>query len=293
MKIRFILNPVSGKNKDTAQQRASAIHAIFPQAEVAFTQAPGHATELAREAAAHNFTAVIAVGGDGTLNETACGLLHTLTPLGVIPAGSGNGFARELGMSLSFKKALQQLRHTLIVPCDVGRANEKLFLNVAGVGLEAEIAWQFMEHGKTGPRGKWPYFKLGAQTVFSYQPRPWEIQTDTQSGFICPLSLAFANGRQYGSNFKIAPQASLTDGLLDMVEVHNLPKWQLALALPSFFTGTKPPFDVLQVTQVKHVVLLREGAFPFHVDGEPHQAQNKLEITVESNALKILLPEKK
>ena len=293
MKIRFIVNPASGKNKDNVQDKITCIKTAFPQAEVLLTQGPGHATELAREAALHNFGAVIAVGGDGTLNETACGVVNTLTALGIIPAGSGNGFARELGLSLSFRKAVRQLRRVAVCPCDIGRANGKLFLNVAGVGLEAEIAWQFMQHGKNGPRGKWPYFKLGAQIVCAYQPLPWEIQLDGKKGFLCPLSLAFANGRQYGSNFKIAPQADLADGLLDMVAVQKLPLWKLALALPSFFLGNKPPFEATQTARVKRVVLSREGTFPFHVDGEPQQAQNTLEITAEANALKILRPEKK
>ena len=290
MNIRFILNPVSGKNKTSVQDKTACIKATFPHAEVVVTQAPGHATELARDAAAHNFKAVIAVGGDGTLNEAACGLVNTLTPLGVIPTGSGNGFARELGMALSFKKAVNQLRRMGVAPCDIGRANGKLFLNVAGVGLEAEIAWQFMEHGKNGLRGKWPYFKLGAQLVFSYRPLPFEMFCDDKKSFLCPLTLTFANGKQYGSNFKIAPQASLHDGLLDMVEVQDLPKWKLAAALPSFFSGKQPPFDAVKTTRIKHVRLVREGTFPFHIDGEPHQAQNSLEITVEPEALKILLP---
>lgn len=292
MKVRFILNPVSGKNKTSAQERAAGIKSVFPKAEVVFTKAPGHATELAREAADHNFDAVIAVGGDGTLNETACGLVSTSTPLGVIPTGSGNGFARELGMSLSFKKAVCQLRRVGVSPCDVGRANGKLFLNVAGVGLEAEIAWQFMQHGKNGARGKWPYFKLGAQTVFSYRPFPFEMQVDGKKCFLCPLTLTFANGRQYGSNFKIAPNASLCDGLLDMVAVQDLPKWKLAAALPSFLMGKEPPFEATQTTQVEYVRLMRGDTFPFHVDGEPHQAHNTLEIVIEPRTLKILLPEK-
>lgn len=196
-------------------------------------------------------------------------------------------------MSLFFKKAVNQIRRMGMASCDVGRANGKLFLNVAGVGLEAEIAWQFMEHGKNGLRGKWPYFKLGAELLFSYQPLPFEIHVGDDKSFICPLTLAFANGNQYGSNFKIAPHASLHDGLLDMVAVQDLPKWELAAALPSFFMGQVPPFEVTQTTRVKQVRLIREGTFYFHVDGEPHQAENTLDITVEHKALKILLPEKK
>lgn len=293
MNILFIVNPKSGKHTADIQNKISHIKAVFSHAQVALTKAPGHATELAREAALHNFEAVIAVGGDGTLNETARGVVNTLTPMGIIPNGSGNGFARELGMSLIFKKALNQLRRTLVSPCDIGLANEELFLNLAGVGIEAEIAWQFMRHGQDGMRGKWPYFQLGAKTVFSYQPETFELEVDGKKEFCCPLSLVFANGRQYGCNFKVAPQASLTDGFLDMVTMQNLPKWKLAASLPSFFSGKKPPFNLTQTSRVKQVRLSRAGVFPYHIDGEPRQANETLTISVQPGALKILLPEKK
>ncbi len=292
MKIRFILNPVSGNRPADTEHFARCIQLNFPGADMRLTKSAGHATELAREAAANGFEVVVAIGGDGTINETARGLIGTQTALAVVPRGSGNGLARELGMPLDFEQAVVSLQRGSIGLCDVGRANGELFLNVAGVGLEAEIAWQFMEHGKTGARGKWPYFKLGAQTVFSYKPAVFDADIDGQKTQLSPLTLVFANGRQYGSNFKIAPRANLGDGLLDMVAVNNVAKWKLALALPGFFTDTWRPLGVTTTTQVKRVTLTREGKFPYHIDGEPRQADGKLEIAVEPHALKILFPEK-
>lgn len=292
MKIRFILNPKSGKRQADLELLAACIQLNFPGADMRLTKAPGHATELAKEAAEMGFEAVVAIGGDGTINETARGLVGTNTALGVIPRGSGNGFARELGMPLLFEEAVMRLQRAKAVPCDAGRANGELFLNLAGVGIEADIAWQFMEHGKTGQRGMWPYFKIGAKTALSYKPKMLDLTADGVQTKTAPLTLVFANGRQYGSNFKIAPKASLTDGLLDMVTVTDAPKWKLALAAPFFFTDDWRPFGVMETKHVKRALIRLPGDIVYHIDGEPRKTQDTLEIAVEPKALKVLFPER-
>ncbi len=292
MNIRFILNPRSGKRQADLEQMAACIQLNFPGADMRLTKAPGHATELAREAAQMGFAAAIAIGGDGTINETARGLVGTNTALGVIPRGSGNGFARELGMPLLFEEAVMRLQRAKAVLCDAGRANGELFLNLAGVGIEAEIAWQFMEHGKSGARGMWPYFKIGAKTAFTYKPKMLDLEADGVKTQTAPLTLVFANGRQYGSNFKIAPHASLMDGTLDMVTVSDAPKWKLALAAPSFFTDNWRPFGITQTTCVKCAAIHVPGDIVYHIDGEPRKTKDSLEIAVEPKALKVLFPEK-
>ena len=292
MKIRFILNPKSGKTPADPERVAHVVQINFPGADMRLTQAPSHATELAREAAHLGFESVVAIGGDGTINETARGLVGTQTALGIIPHGSGNGLAREIGMSLLLEEAVVQLQRAARVKCDVGRANGELFLNVAGVGIEADIAWQFMQHGKNGARGKWPYFKIGAKAVFSYQPHTLDIDADGQKLTLAPLTLVFANGRQYGSNFKIAPHASLTDGQLDMITVYNAPKWKLALAAPSFFTDTWRPLGVTSEASVRRAVIRQAGEILYHLDGEPRKTQNTLEIAVEPKNLIVLFPQR-
>ncbi len=294
MKLLFILNPHSGKlngDQDKISAMASAIQLNFPGADMRLTKAPGHATELARQAAQNGYTAVVAIGGDGTINETARGLVGTGTALAVVPHGSGNGLARELGMPLLVEEALARLQQPRPAKCDVGRANGELFLNLAGVGIEADIAWQFMEQGKNGARGMWPYFKIGAKTAFSYKPHTLRLQIDGQAEqTLAPLTLVFANGRQYGSNFKIAPEASLTDGELDMVTVLDAPKWKLALAAPSFFTDHWRPFGLTQTSRIKHTRIVQPGEIVYHIDGEPRKTQDSLEISVEPAALTIWLP---
>ena len=289
MKICFIVNPKSGKKKLDIDLLKASVARYFPQGCVVLTQGPSHATMLAREAVAQGTQVVVAVGGDGTINETAQGLVGTQTALGVIARGSGNGFARELGMLLPVEKAVARLANLRPVLCDVGYANKELFLNLAGVGIEAVIAWQFMEQGKTGKRGMWPYFKMGAQTAWSYRPQPLRVTCDGKTSEISPLTLVFANGRQYGSNFKIAPQASLTDGYLDMVEVKNGSKLKLLLAAPFFFTNTYRPFGLTQVRAVQAAVVEKPGDIIYHIDGEPRKTQDKLTFEIKPKSLYVLM----
>lgn len=292
MKTLFIINPKSGKGLDP-ERALLGIRTNFPEAQWAFTERAGHATELAQKAVQRGFEAVIAVGGDGTLNETTKALVNTATALGIVPRGSGNGFARELGMPLLYEEALAALQRTTVQDSDVGQANGEYFLNLAGVGIEAFIAYQFMLHGQTGQRGMWPYFKLGAKAVFTYKPQTLEVTSDGKTETITPLTLVFANGTQYGSNFKIAPQASLTDGYLERVEVMPVSKWKLALAAPTFFSDNYRPIHVTNTVRVKETVIKRAGEIIYHIDGEPRTAQNELKISVLPKALKLLLPVKK
>jgi len=289
MKILFIVNPKSGKKLLCTSLLEQSIKRFFPQGEMVLTQGPAHATQLAREAATSGTEVVVAVGGDGTINEVAQGVVGTKTALGVIARGSGNGFARELGMLLPVEKAVAKLAQMQPVLCDVGNANGELFLNLAGVGIEAVIAWQFMEQGKTGKRGMWPYFKMGAQTAWSYRPQPLHLRYDGKTAQLSPLTLVFANGRQYGSNFKIAPHASLTDGFLDMVAVQNANKLKLLAAAPFFFTNTWRPFGLTQVTPVREAVVESKGDIFYHIDGEPRKTKDKLTIGIRPQALYVLM----
>ena len=290
MTIRFILNPISGKHPLDPEQLKQKIAVRFENAEICLTQRPGHATELAQEAAEKGLEAVVAIGGDGTINETAKGLLHTNTALGIIPKGSGNGFAREIGMMGTLDQALDKLKKADVQPCDVGFANGELFLNIAGVGIEAAVAWKFMEHGKNGKRGKFPYFKLAVQTFFTYKPPVIRVMVNGETHRCAPLTLAFANNRQYGSNFVIAPQAGIADGKLDMIVVNDLPKYKVAAAIPFFFMGKVPPFHLTATAQIQSVVVESDQEILYHIDGEPRKTARHLEITLSARALRLMVP---
>ncbi len=291
MKIRFILNPISGKEPANVKYIQANILAQYPEADFCVTNAPKHATELAKEAVEQHFDVVVAIGGDGTINEVAQALVNTQTALGIIPHGSGNGFARELGLMGPFHKTLAKLKKATQQPCDVGYANGELFLNLAGVGVEAAIAWKFMEHGKKGgERGMMPYFKLGAKILLSYKPNILQVTLNGQPHLWAPLSLVFANNRQYGSNFVIAPQAGIADGKLDMILVQNVAKFKLLIALPFFFLGKKPPFGVTAWAQLHNALVESEQEILYHIDGEPRRTPHRLEIKVARHALRLLIP---
>ena len=290
MKTFVIINPVSGKARRTREAWEQPVKINFPDAAGAFTQRPGHATELAAQAVQEGYEQILVAGGDGTINEAARALVGKPAALGIIPKGSGNGLARELGIPLRYEEALLAFQQAEPVLCDVGQANAEYFFNVAGVGIEAEIARQFAEYGKKGARGMWPYFKLGARTIFSYKPKTLEVTYDGKTEFLSPLTLVFANGTQYGSNFKIAPHASLTDGLLDMVEVADVPKWKLALAAPTFFSKTFRPIEVTRTHRITQARLRTNGEIVYHLDGEPKVTQKELTISILPKQLKLLKP---
>lgn len=290
MTTRFIINPISGKRSVDPGYLKNRILAHYEKAEICLTERAGHATELAQEAAEKGFEAVVAVGGDGTLNEVAKGLLHTNTALGIIPTGSGNGFARGIGMTGTVDQMLGKLKNAITQSCDVGFANGELFLNVAGIGIEAVIAWQFMEQGKNGTRGMIPYFKLAAQTFFKYRPPVVQVILNGKTHRWAPLTLAFANNRQYGSGFVIAPSAGIADGKLDMVIVNNLPKYQVIAALPFFFMGQVPPFNLTATARIQSAVVESEQEILYHIDGEPRKTARHLEITMTARALRLMVP---
>ncbi len=287
MKIRFILNPISGNKTADVEDIQAQIKDYFPQAELCVTEKPGHATELAQEAAKQQFDVAVAMGGDGTINETLKGVLGTSTALGIIPRGSGNGFARELGLLGTLDKMLQKLQNAVFQPCDVGYANGEPFLNLAGVGIEAAIAWKFARYGK---RGMWPYFKLAAKTLFAYKPPIIRITIDGKQYRWAPLSLVFANNRQYGSNFIIAPRAAIADGKLDLVVLNDVPKYKLVAALPFFFTGNEPPLKVTAYAQIQGAVIESDQEIFYHIDGEPRKTARRLEISLTPHALRLWVP---
>ena len=287
MKRLFIINPKSGKN-NKASELEQIIKTQFYGADIVFTKEAGHAKKLAEGAVKQGYEQVIVAGGDGTVNEAASSLVGTKTYLGIIPLGSGNGLAREIGCPLdNLQKACNNIYMAKPVLCDIGKANGEYFLNVAGIGLEATIAHAF---AKVKTRGIWPYFKIGFSKILKYKAPEIEVWADEESLiFLNPITLVFANGKQYGSNFKIAPQASLTDGKLDMVYVKQSPVWKLLLGLPNFF---KPNFSSVKLTKsrtVKKATITCQGKFVYHLDGEPKKATDKLEIEVRPKAIYLLI----
>ena len=290
MHIRAILNPRAG----VRAREAYAALANTPngwQLEIEITNAPGHARELARESAARGDDAVLAVGGDGTINEVAAGLLGSQTALGVVPAGSGNGLARTLGISLDPAAALGELAYGVRQRIDVGRINGEAFLNVAGVGFDAYMSAAFHDWTQPGRRrGILPYVWLGLGAVARFVPQRWRVELAGETLELPAFLATFANGRQYGGGATIAPEARLNDGQLEFVVIDPCNKAELLLNTPRLFLGTLSGFRRYHHWTVPGATLIAQYAAEHQRDGEPGERCERFEITLEPRALDVLVP---
>jgi diacylglycerol kinase (ATP) len=288
--VRAILNPRAG----VRSQHAYAALANAPngwQLEIEITNAPGHARELAHESAERGDDAVLAVGGDGTINEVAAGLVGSRTALGVVPAGSGNGLARTLGIALNPAAALVELAAGVRRRMDVGRINGEVFLNVAGIGFDAFISTAFQEWTQPGRRrGILPYVWLSFTSLTSFVPEVWRLETAGQSVELPAFLATFANGRQYGGGAIIAPGARLDNGQLEIIIVDPCPNAELMLNAPRLFLGTIGSFRHYRRWTAPSATLTGQRLADHHRDGEPGGRSARFDIWVEPRALEVLVP---
>ena len=269
-----IVNPLSGRGRYEADLRSHAdlattlLSTFDIEATVRPTTAAGDANRFAREAAEQGVDLVIAWGGDGTVNEAACGLVHSGVPLAIIPAGSGNGLASDLGLPFDPTGALRIAASGVDFLMDAGQVHNSIFFNIAGIGVDAIIAARFAERGlrRRGPLG---YLQLGVAEFLRYRSQAYTISIDEDRQEHRAMLIAIANGRQYGNRVQIAPGARLDDGLLELVIVEELSTVAIALRLPSLFRGTLKAGRGVTMRAVTDMVVHTDAPIPFHVDGEP------------------------
>lgn len=284
MKIKFIINPISGVGKQKGIEKYIAQY--FDAYDIVSTQNPGEATTLSKEARKQGYDAVIAVGGDGTVNECAKALIGSSTALGIIPCGSGNGFAYHIGMERTAEKALRQLKNARIATIDSCTANGVPFVNVSGIGFDAYIAHLF---SKLTKRGFLNYIKLIAKSVFSYKAADYTLQYGTENKRLKAYMISFANASQYGNDFCIAPKADLQDGLLDFVIVKEFPKWNIPLFLLKVIRGKTHLSKYIETIQTKEMKISTQNTL-LHLDGEPYKTTNPIAVELLPKTLKILIP---
>lgn len=265
--------------------------ALWKDLEVVLTERPGHARELARDAAERGFECVLSVGGDGTANEAAWGILGTETALGVLPSGSGNGLARTLRLSLNPARALAALEQAVVRLMDVGYVNQRPFLNVAGTGFDAAVGRAFQERSRNGARrGVMGYVRAGLTQVFSYQATPLAFEGTAAPLPARYLLVTFANGPQYGGAAVIAPGARLNDGILDVVLIEDEPRLQLLLQAPRLFLGGIAGLAAYRRVAVTSLVVKAATLLLHHCDGEPEPPVARLEVRLAPKALRVLVP---
>ncbi len=266
----FLVNPRSGttlgRQADSTvtwleQRCTEAGH----RAQAIITQAPGHATELAAEAAgSQKWDTVVAVGGDGTVNEVGRGLLHSPVSLGILPMGSGNGLARHLGIPLSPVAALNHLfkSHTSLI--DSATLNGQPFFCVAGLGFDAYVGHLFGQHPR---RGLDTYVRVSMQAYLDYHPQLIQVAgLDTEI-----FSLSFANAGQFGNNAWVAPHADLTDGRLDICTVSPFPNWYGTTLMYQLFTKNLKSSTYVSYQSLPEIIVKTKSPALVHFDGEPWQ----------------------
>lgn len=297
MKVRAILNPRAGLGAQRALGALEAGVNAWGAIPVERTQAPGHARELARRAVAEGVELLLAVGGDGTMNEVADGLLGSGTALGIVPVGSGNGLARTLGIPLEPRAALHTLAAGVTRRMDVGLANGRPFLNLAGAGFDAHVGAAFHRHARRGGRrGILTYVRLSLLAVWRYAPLPLRVGADgagahdASPGFAFEgraLLVACANGRQYGAGAVVAPRARLDDGRLDVVTIAATSPAAVLLQIPRIFSGTLERFSAYRAGFLSKGRIACDRPFPFHRDGEPEDEVTRLDLDLLPRALGI------
>lgn len=286
--ICFIINPISGVGRQKTVEKLidELLDKTRFQYSLAYTKAAKHATELARQAASEGADIVVAVGGDGSVNEVAKGLIGSSAALAILPAGSGNGLARHLGVPMDLTKAITMLQNGQRKKMDSIQFNEEHFVNVAGVGFDAHIGWEFAKFGK---RGLSSYVKVTLRELANLQTQPFELQLDGKTIYTDAYLIGFANGSQWGNNASIAPMADVTDGLMDVVIVKKFPLINSISIGYKLFRKKLHTSNAVEFFKAKEVTLKQTSDIA-HIDGEPILCGKTVTIKVNALSLNVIAP---
>jgi diacylglycerol kinase (ATP) len=290
--VLFIVNKYSGTGyQPQVEGRILAACANLDiECSIEFTNGRGHATELAKEAITQKFDRVIAVGGDGTVNEVARGLLHSATPMGIIPKGSGNGLARHLGIRMKIDRALSQILTGKVITMDTFQLNDHLSLNVSGIGFDGHIANLF---GKGKKRGFWGYTKLVVREYLRFKEFNSEVNLGGNKRNQKSFMIAIANASQYGNNAKVAPIASIMDQSLQLAIIRKVPTQRGFHFGYQMFTGRLETGKDYECLSFQEGTINLPSPVAFHIDGEPCGHASTFKIELLPNSLKMVVPSNK
>ena len=288
-KIRFIINPKSGtgKSKNLTALIESIIDKHLFETDISFTQSQGHASVLAKEAVALNYDIVVAVGGDGSVNETASSLKNTNTSLGIIPTGSGNGMARHLQIPVDVRKALVNLNSGRIEKIDTLEVNKRFCIGTIGIGFDAHIAHLFAHAGK---RGYSTYVKLVLTEFASYKEKRFVIIIDGKTYERDCFLLTIANSSQFGNNAVIAPFADVRDGIIDISLMQSFAFYVAPSLIYRLMHNTIHLSKYFELFKGKEIIIKNNVDLPGHIDGEPVHFNSDLNISIHRDSLKVIVP---
>lgn len=291
-RLTLIINPISGtlSKKGVARWVPEHLRRMGFDVDVEFTRGPSDATRIAREAADAGAFGVLACGGDGTVNEVATGLIGTDTALGILPAGSGNGLARHIGIPIDIRRSLRIIGESHIEACDYGTVNGRPFFCTFGVGFDAAVSHRFsLKHR----RGLMTYISSAIDEFIQYHPQAYRIIVDgtvmTERAFL----VVVCNASQYGNNAFIAPAASIRDGMLDVTIVHEGNFVTHALSGLEMMTGVIGNHGKIRTFRTNHLRIERDDATVTHIDGDPAELPRNLDIECHPHALKVFISTRK
>lgn len=285
-KIIFIVNPVSGSTSKAPIPKLIKEHVDHSllDVEIVFTDYAGQGTEIASEAVKLGIKRIIAVGGDGTINEIARVLKDTSSILGIVPAGSGNGLARHMRIPIDIRKAISLLNKPNFRTIDAGEINGTHFFCTSGVGFDAHIGNVFASRTHRGLQG---YIVSTLKEFISYKPESYKLEIDGKEYLREAFLITFANAAQYGNNAYISPNASIEDGLLDICILKPFPKMMTTSLGYRLFAKTMHLTEYMEIIQAKEVKVYRTKEGVAHADGEPLNLGKELIVKVSPKCLKI------
>ena len=289
--ICFIINPISGTHRKNSWPEIinRTIDASRFDVCILFTERAGHAFELACQKIEEGVPYIVAVGGDGTVNEVARAVRDTSAVLGIVPSGSGNGLARHLHIPLRLTEALRLINEASAISIDYGLVHNHPFFCTFGVGFDAHIGHSFARSKK---RGWMTYIFIIVREFFGYRPSKYKLKIDGEKFKASATAVTVANSAQYGNSGYIAPHADITDGLLDVCVVYPFPKILGALIGLKLLSKRIDTSRYYRMVKGKEIVIERKNEGLVHLDGEPYVMGKRLNITIVSKGLNVLVKKK-
>lgn len=287
--VHAIINPISGvgskrKIPRMIEEVCAKDHCSLT---ISFTEYAGHASELTKQALRDGAQYILAVGGDGTVNEVARAMVYSNAILGIIPKGSGNGLARELNIPMDVKKALDMITEGNVITIDCCKANEQYFFCTCGVGFDASVSQKFAHEKR---RGSITYLKSAIEEYLSYSPESYELLINNQVIKEKAFLVACANASQYGNNAFIAPHANIQDGEMDITILSPFTPLDIAPLAIQLFTKQLERNSKIKTFKAKQVSIIRHKEGVMHLDGDPINADSRIDITMVPQALRVLTP---
>ncbi|MDR2868080.1 MAG: diacylglycerol kinase family lipid kinase [Bacteroidales bacterium] len=288
-KICFILNPISGffhfRRKKIEKHIQSQIKKGVVEGDIFYSQYAGHTTVIAAEAIVAKYDKIVVAGGDGSINEAASALIHSGIPLGILPAGSGNGLARHLKLPFNIKKAMRVIQQDAITQIDAMNVNGKYAFSVAGSGMDAQTAQLYK---KFRSRGLITYLYAAVKTYFHFQPETITYQQDGKTITQQSMLVLLSNSNQFGYNFRLAPDANVSDGLVDVVIIPPLKILPILAAFPAILTGNANKIRSITRFQCDTLQINRTKENPINIDGDSLECGALIEMKVVKDAVKII-----